>query len=167
MSTYRALTLGLMALLSSPVLSFTGFEHCSPVPYSTFYATKVSNVNPHLGPKGIYADNISGDCMYLDASASSDFATNHVDEYAAFVGAINGIDGLASQLAFLNEVDDEVSKRDSEGLLGGLEKRTTCKDICSSSLSSRKKCSKCSCKFDYTFCAGGPGGNCVSYYTCK
>jgi len=159
------ITLSHLALFS-PALASTGFEQCIPTPYENFYSTKIPTINPHLGPKGIYADNVDGDCMYLDASSTSDFATNHVDEYTAFVSAINGIEGLSSELAFLNESDDGVTKRDVTGL-ETLEKRVTCKDICSSSLSTRKKCSKCSCKFDNTFCAGGPGGNCVSYYKCK
>lgn len=167
MPSYKPITLSLMALLfSSSVLAQNGFDNCAPTPYTTFHSTKVSTVNPTLGPKGIYADSVNGDCMYLDASATSDFATNHVDEYAEFITAVQSIEGLSSDIQFLSEKDDGVTKRDA-GLSGGLEKRVTCGDTCSSSLSTAKKCSKCSCKFDYTFCAGGPGGNCVSYYKCK
>lgn len=142
MHTYKTITLGLMALFSIPALArLEGYDHCIPVSYGTFENTRITSELPQLGLKGIYVQNKGGDCVYVEASADSDFAKDHSLEYDALLKVVADLKvsgTLLNNLEFLSGVDSEavrITPRDAnpDSVVSEIEGRqANCQEVCNS-----------------------------------
>jgi hypothetical protein len=86
MSLLKAITIGLATLLAIPAATATGgFDTCTAVSFDTFKTTSVQEKLPQFGPKGLYSSSTTGECIYVDAAADGDFATNFPADYQGFL----------------------------------------------------------------------------------
>jgi hypothetical protein len=161
MPAYSILILGLVALFGPPASAWT---ECVPVSYDTFQHTKNLDRNPILGPKGIYAKNVDGICIYVDASANSDFANNHGPEYSAFIASVNSSQRTIPGLEFLSAAPEA---RTTPNIVSNALRRraVACKTVCGNSITKKKCQAPCTCQFAFNTCQ--PNGSCLETYTCQ
>jgi hypothetical protein len=161
MLAYSMLILGLVALFGPPAFAWT---ECVPVSYDTFQETKSIDRNPILGPKGMYAKNLDGTCIYVNAAANGDFAKNHPFDHSAFIASVADSQETTPGLEFLGAAPEV---RTTPNIASDTLRRraVACKSICGNDIV-QKKCQKpCTCDLSFTTCQ--PNGSCLDTFICK
>lgn len=142
----------------------TAFLHdCTEVDYATLQAHLATTGEPaRIGTDGLYApltsEEISDECLFVGLAPSSAFATEYPVLYSSVVefAVDSGIFGFE----FIPDVSENLQARAALKL----EKRQRgCGATCANA-----SCDSCKCKWDHSYCVGGPGpNNCFSIYICK
>ncbi|OAK97482.1 hypothetical protein IQ06DRAFT_307649 [Phaeosphaeriaceae sp. SRC1lsM3a] len=147
MVSYKTTILGLITLLSSQVLAW---DNCIAVPYDTFQRTKNDQHLPIIGPKGMYFNYEDGTCIYVDASANSDFAKNHAVEHAAFIAVVKENGSNTPGLDFLGG--------------GQVRRQVGCGSVCGNNTQQKDCAVGCNCRLSSRYCNQF---QCFDTYVCK